>query len=27
VPEPSTYLMMFAGVGALMVWRRRNAAR
>jgi hypothetical protein len=25
VPEPSTYLMMFAGVGALMFWRRRNA--
>ncbi len=25
VPEPSTYLMMFAGVGALMAWRRRSA--
>lgn len=25
VPEPSTYLMMFAGMGALMVWRRRGA--
>lgn len=24
VPEPSTYLMMFAGVGALMAWRRRS---
>ncbi len=27
VPEPSTYLTMFAGMGALMVWRRRNAQR
>ncbi len=27
VPEPSTYLMMFAGVGALMAWRRRSAKR
>lgn len=25
VPEPSTYLMMFAGMGALMAWRRRSA--
>jgi hypothetical protein len=24
VPEPSTYLMLFAGVGAMMVWRRRQ---
>lgn len=24
VPEPSTYLMMFAGIGALMAWRRRS---
>jgi hypothetical protein len=27
VPEPSSYLMMFAGVGALLVWRRRSGAR
>jgi len=27
VPEPSTYLMMFGGVGALMVWRRRRVQR
>lgn len=27
VPEPSTYLMMFAGVGALMAWRRRSGSR
>ncbi len=27
VPEPSTYLMMFGGIGALVFWRRRQAAR
>jgi hypothetical protein len=27
VPDPSTYLMMFAGVGALLVWRRRGSSR
>ncbi|HEY9239489.1 MAG TPA: PEP-CTERM sorting domain-containing protein [Burkholderiaceae bacterium] len=27
VPEPSTYLMLFGGIGALMVWRRRQAQR
>lgn len=27
VPEPSTYLMMFAGVGALMAWRRRSHSK